>query len=194
MSKQITMSMWCSVIPTKMYNRWVKRGWIEKGALSFACGEKGIKGHYNYALEKEDLTKYINSKSQVKRLKTQGFKESHKTWVLSKLRYDKMSEEVTKWYDKVFKYIKNWLFEEGYAKIKQGTFDGGFCVEEDPEKDVVKNWCAPLADEGNKVTQIKEKFGRIVVYFNSLSKVENDKIDKFAKRVEKKFDCLADFC
>ena len=193
MSKQITMSMWCSVIPDKIYNKWVNKKWIPRGASNFAGSDKNIKGHYGYFLQNGEIRKYTRKIGEVRRLKIQGFEEISKTWILSKSRYEKMREEVGKWYDSVFKHVTEWLTDNGFIKLKQGSFDGGFCVETDSERDVVKNWGAPLADEGNKVVQIKEKFGAIVVYFAGLTEKEAKKVAKFERSVQKKFDCETRF-
>lgn len=107
--------------------------------------------------------------------------------------YEIMLKEIKKWYNEVFDYTEKWLKNNNFIKLKKGSFDGGFCVEENPNADVVKNWGAPLADDGNKVIQIKEKFGRVVVYFSRLTKQERVKINKFAKTVEKRFDCCTNF-
>jgi len=144
MSKTIDVGGWISIVPDKMYNRWVKENLIKPNQI--------------------------------------------------KINTDAFNEEINAWYDEVFKYVRECLVKKEYIKIKQGTFDGGFCVESNPDSEVVKNWGAPLADEGNKVIQIKEKFGEIVVYFQGLTEEQDKEIEKFAEEVEKKFDCVTRFC
>lgn len=112
---------------------------------------------------------------------------------ISEDSYKIIQDEVDKWYKDVFHYVEEWLRKHKFIDLKKGSFSGGFCAEF-VENDVVTNWGAPLSGPKNKVTQIKEKFGRIVVYFSSLNKAEQDKIGRFEKFVERKFDCMADFC
>lgn len=194
MSKEITMCCWCSVIPTKMYKGWVKKKWIPNGYTNFVATDEGKKSHLEEVLEFKGSRKVLSpSCSMKKRLVRLGWKSITTRYVISEKRYYKMRDEVSKWYDKVFEYVTDWFEEHGYIKLKGGSFNGGFCVELDPEREVVKNWGAPLQDKGNKVTQIKEKFGYIVVYLDNLSAEQTKEIAAFAKKVEKKYDCQTRF-
>lgn len=145
MSVQIRIGGWVSIVPTKMYKSWIKKGWIKD--------DKQIKGKHT----------------------------------------DKINKQVNEWYDKVFEYVRVWLIKNDYIKLKSGSFEGGFCVEDNPTAEVVLSWGAPLSAPGNKVMQIKEKFGEIVVYFCETTEKEDKEIEKFAKHVEKKFDCCTRF-
>jgi hypothetical protein len=201
MSKEITTGGWVSVIPDQMYSKWVKKGWIEKGYVHFGEGdetrmggkeimEKEIAGKADWPQTERQLA---GSKSEVKRLETLGFKRGRKQFYVKPEYYEKMRNEIGAWYDVVFDYVNKWLETEKLACLERGSFNGGFCAETNPDHEVVKNWGAPLAKPENKVIQVKEKFGRIVVYFGGLTKEESTKVKKFSKHCEKKFDCCADF-
>jgi hypothetical protein len=187
MPKEIMISSWISVVPTKMYNGWVKKKLIPKGSYMFTSGEED--DTYSYQIRKDYDYKWISNLKELKEYKAKGWKVSKKTYVISEKNMFKIRQEIGKWYNKVFDYIYKWLNENDFIKLKSGSFDTGFCVESDPDREVVKDWGAPLADEGNKVVQVKEKFGSIRVYFTSLTKEERKKIEKFEKHVKKKFDC-----
>lgn len=112
---------------------------------------------------------------------------------VSQANYETMQDEVSEWYEDVFHYIEEWLRKHKFIDLKKGSFMGGFCAEL-KENDVVTNWGAPLSGPRNKVTQIKEKYGRVVVYFSNLNDAEQAKIGRFEKFIERKFDCITDFC
>ena len=188
------MCWWSSIIPTKMYKKWVSRKWIPDGANHFVSAGKGKHSRYEEILEKDGARKLIpSSASKKKRLLIQGWHSVTKRYAVSEKRYGNMCNEVNSWYEKVFAYINNWLRYNRYIKLQKGSFNGGFCAELNPEADTVKNWNAPLADKGNKVTQIKEKHGYFTVYLDNLSKKEQKEIKEFAKRVEEKYDCKTMF-
>lgn len=192
MSKIISINMWQSIVPDKMYNSWIKKGWISKGDHDLQTKDYGNK--YFYAiLEKGTNRKSVYSLKAMKTLISQDWVcVTHKT-NLSKAILKQISTEVNEWYMNVFKYVTEWFNKNGYIQIKKGSFNTGFCAESNPKSDVVKNWGAPLADKGNKVEQIKEKFGFITVYLSNLSKWDKIKIGFFAKFVEWKFDCKTSF-
>jgi hypothetical protein len=131
--------------------------------------------------------------SQVKEYKKKGYQDGRRVIILKQAHYNKMHEQVTKWYNEVFDYVTTWLEQNSMISLQKGSFSGGFCAVP-VEDDTTKNWGAPLAKPYNKVCQIKEKFGRIVVYTYGLSKEEKNKLDKFEDDVSKMFDCCADFC
>lgn len=185
--------MWHSIIPSKMYNKWVKDKWIVAGADDFISAEEKEKSCWRYIMNKKDTRSFANSLSQKRRLEFQGFDCDRKVYMVECKIYDKMKKEVNKWYDKVFDYVIKWLESKNYIKLKSGNFRTGFCAEVNPDHEVVKQWGAPLMEDDNKVAQIKEKFGEIVVYFMGLEKKDRTQINKFAKLVEKKFDCCTRF-
>jgi hypothetical protein len=192
--KTIMLENWVSSIPDKMFNKWVKNGIVPNDADIISEGKKGARSKYIYHLQKDELHKYPFCKSEKRRLIAQGFEEKGKCWVLSGAKFYKLKREVASWYDRVFTYITNWFTDEGFIDLKSGSFSGGFCAEEDPNNDAVKSWGAPLANEENRVAQIKEKFGDFVVYLYGTTEDEMKKITKFARKVEKKFDCMTRFC
>jgi len=193
MSIEVVFHGWVNQIPNKMFSGWVKKAYIPEAARFLVSGGKKELG-WSYTLKKDPGEIETCVKSVMRRLTAQGFKIVRTSYVVEEKIFAEMEKEVKRWYAEIFDYVETWLKEKGYMKIKKGSFRGGFCAESDPAKDVVKGWGAPLADEGNKVVQIKEKFGRIVVYFGGLTEEERAEINKFAKRVEKKFDCVTDFC
>jgi len=200
MSKGIVLSGWCSIIPDKLYNSWVKKGWISRGIVHISCGDDGVYGVKD-VLEKAIMDegtvattwKLSGSKSETKRLQTQGFKKKRRQAYVTEEQYEAIRKDVHDWYDMVFNEVDIWLNKHGYIDLKQGSFDGGFCAETDGNRDVVKNWGAPLAGPKNKVAQIKEKFGRVTVYFNSLTTKERTQIKRFEKAFRKKYDCETSF-
>ena len=103
--------------------------------------------------------------------------------------YDAMRTEVIEWYDGILDYVEKWLIRNNLLKISKGDIRTQMCVETDPKSEAVKNWNAPLAKKGNKVAQVKEKFGLVTIYFRKTTQEEWDKIKKFAQKVEEKFDC-----
>lgn len=201
MAKQIILTGWVSIIPNKMYDGWIKKKWIKKGASHISCGDDDTCGFKDCLMKDKDAGdgkfgrewKLSGSKSETKRLIAQGFKKERKQFYVTEQAYKAIREEISNWYEEVFDYVTEWLTFHDYIKLKKGSFSGGFCVETNPDHEVVKGWGAPLMDDGNKVVQIKEKFGRIVVYFMCLTKKEQAEIKKFGKDIEKKFDCEADF-
>jgi hypothetical protein len=122
-----------------------------------------------------------------------GFIKRGQTKIITTLKNEKkfkiLVKEVKEWYNRVFEYVTKWLKANKFICLKKGSFKGGFCVEENANSDTVKHWGAPLADTGNKISQIKEKFGRITVYTNSLTDEQVARLDDFSKLVEKEFDC-----
>ena len=197
MSKELVLTGWVSIVPDKMYNGWIKKKWIERGAVWISCGDDDTFGFKDCLWkdgEKENgyakrNWKISGSKSETKRLETQGFKKERKQYYVTEQAYTAMRKEISNWYDEVFAYVDEWLVKHKYISLEKGSFSGGFCAETNPDHEVVKNWGAPLAKEDNKVTQIKEKFGRITIYFTSLSKEQWKEIKKFDKHLRKKFDC-----
>ena len=186
------MNMWVSIIPDKMFDSWVKKGYINKTVKEIVEGEEPWIDTVGYVLEKDSERKIEHSLAEVRNLKKQGWKVLYKRNQVEGKTFKKMQNEVHNWYDKVFAFVNAWLKKENLIVLEKGSFNGGFCAT-DKEDDTTKNWGAPLAKPENKVIQIKEKFGRIVVYTGGLTKEEQVKLENFAKLVEKKFDCCADF-
>ena len=153
-----------------MYDRWVRSKYIKKDSWNFV--------DYKFKRTWKDMFT-----SHIKRAMC-GVKEED---------FNKMQDEVKKWYDEIFSYVTAWLTECGYIKLKKGSFNGGFCATS-TEDDTTKGWGAPLAEEENKVIQIKEKFGRIVVYTYGLTVKQQADLAIFEKHVSEKYDCCADFC
>ena len=194
MAKTILLDNWVSTISNKMFTKWIRRGVLPEDTTSIGVGKPGSKSKWVYKMKKDSLIKYPYSMSVIRRLKHQGFKEVNKTWVMPEGKYNKLRDDVNKWYGKIFAYVTDWLTVNDYIKLKKGSFAGGFCAETDPKIDAVKSWGAPLVANHNKVVQIKEKFGDVVVYFCGITKKDRKKIDTFAKHVERKFDCITRFC
>jgi hypothetical protein len=198
MSKQIILDGWVSVIPNKMFNNWVKKKWIPKEAVYISSGKK-ICSKDILAKQVSDGSAYMatqwklsDSISETRRLIAQGFKKQRKQYYVTEKAYTKIRKEIGKWYDDVFSYVGEWLKTNGYMDLQKGSFDGGFCAVT-KEDETTKKWGAPLAGPKNKIAQIKEKFGEIVVYFTSLSDKEEKQIKQFSKEVENKFDCITRF-
>ena len=196
MSKEIVMEMWVSVIPDQIYDGWVAAKMIPKGSSRFGttdCSSSVGKYQYLYKKEGNKEWKDTTSTKEVKILEKNGWERVYKTYMLPPESIDAMRHEVNVWYAEVFGYVKDWLNKNGFTDIKKGSFDGGFCAVA-KEDETVKNWGAPLAGPKNKVAQIKEKYGRVTVYFNVLTEQERAKVDRFEKFVQKKFDCSTTFC
>lgn len=191
MSKEIVINMWCSVVPDAMYNKWIKKGWIHKGDHDLQSFTKEDKMYYEI-LEKKEDRKVVHCEKTVESMKKNGWRSVRKVTNVPPKILAKINEEVNIWYIKVFDYVTKWLKKNKYIQLKKGSFNGGFCAVQ-KEDDTTKKWGAPLALKRNKVAQIKEKFGYITVYFDSLTKEERVQIEEFAKKVEKKFDCLTRF-
>ena len=192
MSKTVQMNMWMSIIPNKMFDSWVRKGYIPKLAKNIVEGEEPWINAYVNVLEKGSEQKFEHSNTETKELVKKGWKMLYRRYNVDSPIFKKMKREVDNWYSKVFTHVNAWLKKEGLIVLEKGSFNGGFCAT-DKEDESTKNWGAPLAKPENKIIQIKEKFGRIVVYTGGLTKEESVKLDKFAKLVEKKFDCCADF-
>jgi predicted AlkP superfamily phosphohydrolase/phosphomutase len=171
MSETIQLNGWISVIPSKMYLSFIDRKFFKYGDHKFC--EQNFKDGWMTILRKKFQ---------------KGFT------IIPKDTYIIMQQEIGIWYKDVFTYIKKWLKKNKLMSLKRGTFDGGFCVEENEKSEVVKKWCAPVGTAQNRVCQIKEKFGEFRVYFTCLNKAERAKVDKFAILVAKKFDCITVFC
>jgi len=203
MAKEILFGGWVSIVSNKMIKLWIKRKFIlNDRVLCFngtednkkhgdilsrfsLCDDKGCVKNYKWCKtkqEKQDCIK-LNYKD-----------DKHKIILLDSKIYNIMQQEVNKWYQEIFDYIEEWLLRNNLLHIEKGSLQTGFCVESDPNHEVVKNWGAPLGKENNKVVQMKEKFGEFRVYFYSLTDEEDRKINKFSKEVEKKFDCSTNFC
>jgi len=193
MSKQIVLEGWCSIIPDKMYEKWLRLKLIKKGAVDIGTAGGEFDNVFMYVLYKGDESKTCRSKVELKALRADGWEMRRKIFQVTEATIEILHFEVGKWYKDVFLYVETWLKKNKFIDLQSGSFNGGFCAETDPNHEVVKNWGAPLAGPNNKVAQIKEKFGRIVVYFNGLTKQERAKIDRFAVSTEKKFDCICDF-
>jgi hypothetical protein len=193
MSKQIVMHMWTSVIPDKMYESWIKRKMIKRGADDFMESAGKNVGRFCDIFHMDSTSKIALTKDESRRLRSEGWKHAYTRFMVSSDTMEIMNKEVGEWYKDVFLYVEEWLKKNKFIDLRKGSFRGGFCAVE-KEDDTTKGWGAPLAGSRNKVCQIKEKFGRITVYFNKLNKTEQTKINRFAKYVEKKFDCVTIFC
>ncbi len=203
MAKEIVIGGWVSIVPNKMVQSWIKRKFITNAKI-LNFGETEIENEHGdiiyrlSLLDEEGWTKeskWVKTKKEIRDLKKLGYKNNkHAMIIIVSKYYNIMRQEVSKWYQEVFDYIEEWLFRNGLLHLEKGSLQTGFCVESDPNHEVVKDWGAPLAKENNKVVQMKEKWGEVRIYFCGLTKEENNKVKKFAKEVEKKFDCRADFC
>ena len=191
MSKTIVKEFWISIIPDKMYNSWLRKGYFPKGAVRFTYSDKDKPG-WEYLLQKDNQRKRASTYSMQK-LKKEGWRTISRYYCVTSKCMKRMDKEIKKWYLKVFDYVIKFLEEKNYIKIKRGDFRTGFCAETNPKREVVTHWGAPLAKKGNKVIQVKEKFGRIVVYLDSLTSKERGEIIEFSLHIEKKFDCETSF-
>jgi len=204
MSKEIVLAGWVSVVPNKMFNGWVKKKWIPKDAVYISCGEDDSFKSEDVLEKDEDmvdpknplihwvspLRKFSSSKSETKRLEAQGFKKKRKNYYVTEEAYEAIRDEVHAWYDLVFAYIDEWLIKNKFISLKKGSFGGGFCAVTN-EDETTNSWGAPLANDDNKVVQIKEKFGQFRVYLTSCTEKDYKKAKKFQRDIEKKFDCQA---
>ena len=205
MSQQISFSGWISQIPNQIVASWIKKEFIpDDKVLAFSrVGDEDNRGKHGDILRRMTLSDTKGYMKDFKWVKTnrEGIKYRNLGYefdgvfvrLIDTKVYDKMHSMVSRWYRKVFDYVEAWLRETGLLQLKRGNIQTGFCVESDPDHEVVKKWNAPLADKGNKVVQVKEKFGRIVVYFGGLTKSDRKKVDMFAAEVALKFDCVPDF-
>ena len=185
--------MWTSIIPNKMFNGWVKKGWIPNRANCFVPAGDKNKGKWSFVLEKDSRRGEACSTSEKRRLNIMGWKDIYTRYCVDESEYEIMQDEIMHWYSTVFDYVEKWLYAENFINIESGSFRGGYCAEENPKAMVVTNYNAPLAKKGNKLIQLKEKFGMIVAYFENLEKSDKKKLAKFAKHCEKKFDCKTRF-
>jgi len=190
MSREVVFGMWVSQIPEKMYQSWVSKGYIMPGSREF---EPGKENGWNFVFDIKQKRVNTNSLSEKRRYEAMGGRLIYSRFIVKDKEYEKMQKEVGKWYDEVFDYVTKWLERNNLIHLKKGSFNGGFCAVS-TEDETTKGWGAPLAEKKNKIIQIKEKFGRIVVYTHSLTKEEREKLDKFAIHCEEKFDCTPDFC
>jgi len=215
MSTQVDFGFWVSIVSDKMVDGWVKKKYIpSRDVLLFS--ENGDDGEFKHgdiihrlsmrdndgkvlqgvddAGEEYYLSEWVRSEDKSNELKALGYKsDDYERLVIDSKIYNRMRGQVGKWYDKIFDDVEKWLRKSGLMHISKGSIKTGFCVESNPDHEVVKNWGAPLAKKENKVIQMKEKFGRIVVYFMGLTEEEREKVDKFALDVEAKYDCTCDF-
>lgn len=193
MAKNITINGWVSIVPDSMYNSWVAKKWIRKGAMAFGGTDNESELGYVRTLQKKGERKHTRTLREFWYLRSKRWVPIHNTWIIKDEDLGNIRTLINDWYKIVFDYVEEWLKEHKYINLSRGSFRGGFCAESNPDSEVVTKWGAPLANEDNKVAQIKEKFGYIVVYFNSLSEKERKEIEKFSQEVEKKFDCLTRF-
>jgi len=203
MAKEIMFGGWVSIVPNKMILSGTKRKFINSRKLSRvneidATEKHGDVAHIFSLLNNEGYVsnyKWYKTKQEIKDCLRLGYRnDKHSIIVLNTKIYNIMHQEVHDWYKQVFDYIEDWLLRNNLLHIEKGGLQTGFCVESDLNNEVVKDWGAPLAKENNKVAQMKEKFGFFTVYFYSLTDKDDKKIKKFAKEVEKKFDCRTLFC
>ena len=198
MSKEVSFGGWISIIPDKMIKSWIKSKYIPNSkVLFFSESGKYQPGTILYRMDNPKSKTWDGewvTKDKVKELKKKGWIEGRKVITVKDADYRVMRVGVYNWYDKVFDYVEGWLFKNNLLHIQTGSLQTGFCVENDSDREVVKTWGAPLAKEGNKVVQMKEKFGQIRIYFCGLTDEEDVKVKQFAREVEKKFDCETLFC
>ena len=203
MSKEAIFNGWVSIPSSKMIESWIKRRFITNAKILDFCEADANDKHGDIAQRLSLLDengrlkdfKWAKDKKEIKKYKKLGYRNDKKLIVLLDDKiYHIMRDEVNKWYDGIFNYVEEWLFKNGLLHIERGSLQTGFCVESDPNHEVVKNWGAPLGKKNNKVAQMKEKFGRVTVYFYGLTNEEDVKVRRFAKEVERKFDCVTDFC
>jgi len=175
-----------------MHEKWVKKDWIPKKATNLGSDGNAKKGYWSYTIQKGNTRKTVKH-TIAKKLRSQGWELLHTTYRVPAMHYSHIDRDICKWYKKVFEYVTKWFKNSNYIRLKKGSFNGGFCAEVDAKRETVEHWGAPLVKNDNKVSQIKEKFGAIVVYLYSLSDIERQEVNKFAKHVEKKFDCKTRF-
>jgi len=192
MSKQVVLEMWVSIIPDKMYDSWIKRGFIKRGAYDLVECEGKYCNQFCDVLSKDNVRKISFSAEDTRILQKESWRKVYHRFNVSHANMEIIRKEVGEWYKDVFLFVEKWLEKHKFIDLKKGSFRGGFCAVEQ-EDETTRGWGAPLAGPRNKVVQIKEKFGRIVVYFGNINKIERAKINRFAKYCERKFDCCADF-
>ena len=197
MSKEVVMNMWCSQIPETMYNDWVTRKLIRKGAWDLGCTQNTeVIGKYVDIMGKDgpEAGRWLSArnKEEVVKLRAKGYRVIYHRFYVSEDTMDILQKESGEWYAEVFLYVENWLKKNDFISLKSGSFRGGFCAVEKEDRTTV-SYGAPLAHKKNKVGQIKEKFGRITVYFNALTPKERQRINRFESHVSKKFDCQTCF-
>jgi hypothetical protein len=193
MAKQVSLNMWVSVIPNEMHDGWVKRKFIPRRAWDICETDSKDRQGWVEVLDKKDEKRTCVKKEAAKEMKKQGWKRVYERYQVDEQTMDIIHKEVSLWYKEVFDYVNMWLRKHKFIDLEKGSFDGGFCAVPN-EDETTKGWGAPLARRENKVVQIKEKFGRITVYFGGLTDKERAKIDRFEKAVSKKFDCSCVFC
>lgn len=192
MSVELVLQGWVSIVPSEMYGKWKEKGWVSNSRCKQFFPESFNELHLKKKYRMVKGTDFLwVMKNCVKAYKQLGFTVEQEGILIYEPYFDKMKVEVGKWYDRVISYVEKWLMKNGFLHIQKGSFKTGFCVESNPNHEVVQKWDAPLADEGNKVTQVKEKFGSIRVYFTNLTEAENKKVKEFEKHLMKKFDCVA---
>ena len=186
--------MWVSQIPTKMFDSWVNRKLIKKNAWDFVEVDGTACNRYHDVMAKDGCKgwKEAYNKNELQDLRDKGWKVVYHRFGVSRDTMLTLQLEAGEWYSSVFLYVENWLKKNGFIELKSGSFSGGFCATDSPDR-TTEIWGAPLAGKKNKVAQIKEKFGRITVYFDVLDPKERAKVEKFEKHVQEKFDCSTSF-
>ena len=196
MSKEVVLDLWVSQVPTEMFDSWVKRRLLKKN--SFYVGETSNPEHFyqyvdTYSKDGKRDWRESSEKTEISELKKNGWKLVYHTYCIPPEAMSIIQKESGLWYKEVFEYVENWLKKNKFIDLQEGSFRGGFCaVPEVTEK--AKEWGMPIARRKNKVVQIKEKFGRIVVYFGGLTPKERAKVNRFEKHVSRKFDAVCTFC
>lgn len=203
MAKEIDMSGWVSIVPDKLIKSWIHNKFIPRTALrSFTETDKReehgkIVYRYNDPKSMNNKPHYVwvssTDKKAIQVCIKHGFKKTRSQMFVHTDKYNLMRDTISVWYESVFNYVEAWLKKHGYLNLKQGNIQSGFVTESNANSETAKGWGAPVAAPGNTVAQMKEKFGRITVYFSGCTLKERQKAEVFARRVEKKFDCCTCF-
>jgi len=193
MPTRVDFGFWMSLPPTKMVKDWIKKKYLPSmECLSLTATDVQLKhGLLISRCDKGPESKWVETRAEALDLCKHGYTIERTQIYIHEEPYEKMLTEVNDWYDKVTEYVTAWFVKNKFINLKSGSFTSQFCVQ--PQDSEASKCGAPVAGENNKVDQIKEKFGQIIVYLKGTTPKEDAKIKRFEKAVEKRFDCAAYF-
>src|SRR5665213_974309 len=90
------------------------------------------------------------NKNELQDLRDKGWKVVYHRFGVSRDTMLTLQLEAGEWYSSVFLYVENWLKKNGFIELKSGSFSGGFCATDSPDR-TTEIWGAPLAGKKNKV-------------------------------------------
>lgn len=199
MAKQIMFDGWVSIIPNKMYDVWIKNKFIPKTTVSaFVAADDESNQHgqvwHRYTnmdpakIHGRDTHAWVRGKADIHTYVKAGWTRTRTHMAVSQHKYNLMKEMVSMLYDSMFSYAEMWLVDHGFLKLKSGDIHTSLCVLPPGTQNCVSTHI-PVACPKNKVSQMKEKFGRMTIYFTGLTAAERKKVKAFEKSFRKKFDC-----